>query len=211
MMRLLIVGASKGIGLETVRQALASGHDVKAFARSAEDMSITEPKLMKIRGNARSATDVEAALTGVDAVILTLGIALSELFKPVNLFSTATRVLIDSMNAQGVRRLVCVTGFGAGDSQANISAIQRIPFNIVFGHAYTDKSLQEELIRNSSLDWTIVRPGVLTNGPKTERYKVLSRPSEWRNGIISRADVADFLVREIKDSGYLHQAPVLIR
>lgn len=209
-MRILIVGASKGIGLETVRQALASGHDVRALARSAEDISIADPKLAKIRGDALNKEDVEAALTGVDAVVLTLGIGLSELFKPVNLFSTATRVLIDAMKAQGVNRLVCVTGFGAGDSQVSISPLQRIPFNIVFGRAYEDKSRQEKLIKESSLDWTIVRPGVLMNGPKTGRYKILRKSSEWRNGIVSRANVADFLVREIDEANCLHETPVLV-
>ena len=209
-MRILIVGASKGIGLETVRQALASGHDVRALARSAEDISVADPKLAKIRGDALNKEDVEAALTGVDAVVLTLGIGLSELFKPVNLFSTATRVLIDAMKAQGVNRLVCVTGFGAGDSQASISPLQRIPFNIVFGRAYEDKSRQEKLIKESSLDWTIVRPGVLMNGPKTRRYKILRKSSEWRNGIVSRANVADFLVREIDEANCLHETPVLV-
>lgn len=209
-MRILIVGASKGIGLETVRQALASGHEVRALARSAEDISVTDPKLAKIRGDALNKEDVEAALTGVDAVVLTLGIGLSELFKPVNLFSTATRVLIDAMKAQGVNRLVCVTGFGAGDSQASISPLQRIPFNIVFGRAYADKSRQEKLIKESSLDWTIVRPGVLMNGPKTGRYKILRKSSEWRNGIVSRSNVADFLVLEIDKANCLHNTPVLV-
>jgi len=210
-MRILIVGASKGIGLETVRQALASGHEVRALARSAEEISVTDPKLAKIRGDALNAEDVAGALMGVDAVVLTLGIGLSELFKPVNLFSNATRVLIEAMKAQGVKRLVCVTGFGAGDSQASIGPLQRIPFNIVFGHAYEDKTRQEKLIRDSPLDWTIVRPGVLTNGPKTGRYKVLRKSSEWRNGIISRANVADFLVREIEEANCLHQTPVLVK
>lgn len=209
-MRILIVGASKGIGLETVRQALASGHEVRALARSAEDISVTDPKLAKIRGDALNKEDVEAALTGVDAVVLTLGIGLSELFKPVNLFSTATRVLIDAMKAQGVNRLVCVTGFGAGDSQASISPLQRIPFNIVFGRAYADKSRQEKMIKESSLDWTIVRPGVLMNGPKTGRYKILRKSSEWRNGIVSRSNVADFLVLEIDKANCLHNTPVLV-
>jgi hypothetical protein len=78
----------------------------------------------------------------------------------VHLFSDATRVLIAAMGAQGVKRLICVTGFGAGDSRASISFLQRLPFQIVFGRAYADKSLQERLIKESVLDWTIARPGV---------------------------------------------------
>ena len=114
------------------------------------------------------------------------------------------------MTAQGVKRLICVTGFGAGDSDASISLLQRVPFEAVFGRAYADKSLQERLIKQSSLDWTIARPGVLTGGPRTGRYKILVKASEWRNGIISRSDIAEFLVRQIEDRNYVRNAPVLV-
>lgn len=209
-MRILIVGASKGIGLETTRQALAAGYDVRALARSATSIKLSDTKLEKVQGDALDQQDVETALAGVDAVIVTLGVGLGDLFKPVNLFSDATRVLIDAMKAKGVDRLICITGFGAGDSQASISLLQRVPFRIVFGRAYDDKSRQEDLIKQSGLDWTIVRPGVLLNGPRTGRYKVLREPSEWRNGIISRANVADFLIRQIEDRAFVHAAPVLV-
>ena len=74
--------------------------------------------------------------------------------------SDAIRVLIAAMKARSVKRSICVTGFGAGDSRASIGWLQRLPFQIVFGRAYDDKSLQERLIKESGLDWTIVRPGV---------------------------------------------------
>jgi putative NADH-flavin reductase len=210
MMRVLIIGATKGIGLETTRQALQADHDVRALARSATAIAISNPSLEKMRGNALKAEDVEAALVGVDVVIQTLGVGLGELFRPVHLFSDATRVLIAAMRSQGVKRLICVTGFGAGDSRASISCLQRLPFQIVFGRAYDDKSLQEQLIKESELDWTIARPGVLTSGPRTGHYQILSEASQWRNGIISRADVAEFLVRQIGDQTYIRKAPVLI-
>jgi putative NADH-flavin reductase len=210
MMRVLIIGASKGIGLETTRLALEAGHNVRALARSATGMALSDPKLEKVRGDALKPEDVEVALIGVDVVIQALGVGLSDLFRPVHLFSDATRVLIAAMRAQGVKRLICVTGFGAGDSRASISCLQRLPFQIVFGRAYEDKSLQERLIQESGLDWTIARPGVLTGGPRTGRYKVFAESSQWRNGIISRADVAEFLVRQIEDSSYHLKAPVLV-
>jgi putative NADH-flavin reductase len=209
-MRVLIIGASKGIGLETTRQALDAGHDVRALARSATAIAISNPSLEKMRGNALKTEDVEAALVGMGVVIQTLGVGLGELFRPVHLFSDATRVLIAAMKRQDIKRLICVTGFGAGDSRASISCLQRLPFQIVFGRAYDDKSLQEQLIKESELDWTIARPGVLTSGPRTGQYQILSEASQWRNGIISRADVAEFLVRQIGDQTYLHKAPVLI-
>jgi putative NADH-flavin reductase len=209
-MRVLIVGASKGIGLETTRQALEAGHDVRALARSATAIAISNPSLEKMRGNALKTEDLEAALVGVDVVIQTLGVGLGELFRPVHLFTDATRVLIQAMKSQGIKRLICVTGFGAGDSRASISCLQRLPFQIVFGRAYDDKSLQEKLIKESELDWTIARPGVLTSGPRTGHYQILSEASQWRNGIISRADVAEFLIRQIGDQTYIRKAPVLI-
>ncbi len=209
-MRILIVGASKGIGLETTRQALAAGYDVRALARSATSIDLSDVRLEKLQGDALNQQNVEAALVGVDAVIVTLGVGLGDLFRPVRLFSDATRVLIAAMKAKGVNRLICITGFGAGDSRASIAALQRIPFNIVFGRAYDDKSLQEKLIKESGLDWTIARPGVLLNGPRTGRYKVLREPSEWRNGIICRANVADFLVKQIEDRNFIGASPVLV-
>jgi putative NADH-flavin reductase len=209
-MRVLIIGASKGIGLETIRRALDAGHNARALARSATTIAVSNPSLEKMRGDALKTEDVEAALVGVDVVIQTLGVGLGDLFRPVHLFSDATRVLIAAMRSQGVKRLICVTGFGAGDSRESISCLQRLPFQIVFGRAYDDKSLQEKMIKESELDWTIARPGVLTNGPRTGRYRILSEASQWRNGIISRADVAEFLVRQIGDQTYIRKTPVLI-
>lgn len=210
MSRVLIIGASKGIGLATTSQALERGHTVRALARSADGIALSSQRLEKMRGDALNSQDVEAALDGVDVVIQCLGVGLGDLFRPVHLFSEATRVLIAAMTAKGVARLIAVTGFGAGDSRASISCLQRIPFQLVFGRAYQDKSVQEQLIKESALDWTIVRPGVLTAGRPTGRYKVLDEPAQWRNGIISRQDVADFLVRQIEDRSFVGKAPVLV-
>ena len=160
MARVLIIGASKGIGLEATRQALEDGHQVRALARSAATISLSNPRLEKLRGDALISKDIEAALDGVEVVIQTLGISLGDLFRPVSLFSEATRILVSAMGSQGPKRLICVTGFGAGDSRESISCLQRVPFRLIFGRAYDDKSLQERQIKSSSLDWTIARPGV---------------------------------------------------
>ena len=105
-MHVLIVGASKGIGLETTRQSLDAGHDVRALARSATAIAVSNPSLQKMRGDALKTADVEAALVGVDVVIQTLGVGLGDLFRPVRLFSNATRVLIAAMRSQGVKRAI---------------------------------------------------------------------------------------------------------
>lgn len=211
MANVLIIGASKGVGLEATRQALEGGHQVRALARSAAGIRLSDQKLEKIQGDALNRRDIEAALDGIDVVIQALGVSsLGDLLRPVSLFSDATRVLVSAMEGKAVKRLICVTGFGAGDSRASISCFQRLPFQIVFGRAYADKSVQERIIKDSLLDWTIARPGVLMNGRRTGRYRVLDEPSAWRNGVISRADVADFLVRQIEDRTYLRKAPVLV-
>lgn len=210
MAHLLVIGASQGIGLETVKAALGAGHWVRAFARSASKIELSDPHLERFTGDALSAPDIAGALDGIDAVVQALGVPFRDLFGPVRLFSDATNVLVPAMEKAGVRRLVAVTGFGTGDSRDAIGPLQRLPFRLVFGRAYDDKDAQEMRIRRSSLDWTFVRPGVLTGGPATGRYQVLDRRSSWKNGLIARADVAQFIVKEVEDSGHVGRAVVLI-
>ena len=133
-----------------------------------------------------------------------------DLLGPVRLFSKATAILVPTMEKAGVRRLVAVTGFGAGDSRWAISPLQRLPFRLVLGRAYDDKDVQETRIRRSGLDWTIVRPGILLRGKATGIYRVLDQPSSWRNGLIARADVAHFIVGQIEGPTQIGRAVVLI-
>jgi putative NADH-flavin reductase len=212
MKTVLIIGASRGIGLEAVRTALAKGYQVRAFARSASQIPITHTQLVRIDGDALKADDIAAALRGADAVIQTLGVrALGRMITgPIRLFSDATRILIDAMAAAGVKRLICVTGFGAGDSRQHMPFFLRLPFEALLGRVYADKAVQEMMIKHSALSWVIARPGILTNGPRTRRYQVLEKPEEWRGGTISRADVADFLVQQIEEDTCLGKTPILI-
>jgi hypothetical protein len=113
------------------------------------------------------------------------------------------------MAETGVKRLICLTGFGAGDSRGRGNVLYNAAFALFLGRVYDDKSVQERMIRESPLDWVIARPVILTNGPKTEAYKVLADPRDWRCGFISRADVADFLVKQITGDTYLGKTPVL--
>ncbi len=210
MAHVLVIGASKGIGLETVKAALAAGHRVRAFARSAADIALADPGLERFAGNALEAGDIAAALDGIDVVVQALGVPATKLLGPVSLFSEATNRLVPTMERAGVRRIIAVTGFGTGDSRAAIGLLQRVPFRLVFGRAYDDKDAQEMRIRKSGLDWTFVRPGVLTPGSATGRYKVLTDPRSWRNGLIARADVAHFIAGEIERPTHVKQAVVLV-
>jgi len=213
MATVLIIGASKGIGLETVKCALKAGHRVRAMSRSVVRLPVRYANLETVTGDALNATAVIQALAGVDVVIQTLGVTAGPdlLFKTVRLFSDETRILVAAMEGTGVRRLICVTGFGAGDSRDRGGLLYNSAFHLLLGRAYDNKDVQERLIRNSNLEWTIARPGILTHGPMTGRYQVLKKPGDWRCGFISRADVADFLVKQIDDDQYLGKAPALIR
>ncbi|MEM7192927.1 MAG: NAD(P)H-binding protein, partial [Pseudomonadota bacterium] len=190
MAHVLIFGASGGIGRETVTASLDAGHRVRGFARSAAAIQCDSDGFEKWPGDATNKDDVSRALAGVDIVVQALGVRTADLFKPVDLFSKATRLLVEAMKQQGVGRLIAVTGFGAGDSREAIGALQQLPFRFLLGRAYDDKDVQEKIIKDSGLDWTIVRPGILTQGPKTGQCQVLLERADWRNGVISRADVA---------------------
>ena len=210
MAHVLVIGASKGVGLETVKASLAAGHHVRAFARSAAAMTLSDAGLERFPGDARNAGDVASALDGIDVVVQALGVPMKDLLGPVSLFSDATNVLVPAMEKAGVRRILAVTGFGTGDSRDAIGLLQRFPFRLVFGRAYDDKDAQEMRIRRSGLDWTFVRPGILTPGGVTGRYKVLTEPSSWRNGLISRADIAHFIAGQVDRPTYERKAVVLI-
>ena len=191
----LVMGATSGIGARAVDEAVRHGIPVTAFARGAAELD-AGPLVAPVAGDARSPEDVARALDGVEAVIYALGIRerLGMLWQEETLFSETTRVLIEAMGARGVRRLVAVTGFGAGRSRAAMSLVERAGFKAVLGKPYEDKARQEALIEASGLDWTIVRPVILTNSARTGRYRVLRDPARWRNGLISRADVAAYLI-----------------
>jgi putative NADH-flavin reductase len=214
MAKLLIIGASRGIGLETVKAALRDGHRVRALARSAASIPIENAELEKLSGNALDNDTVKSALEGVDVVIQTLGvdISLRAVIEPTTtLFSRSTRILVDAMKAAGVNRLVAVTGLGAGDSRGHGGLLyDGLVFPLLLKRVYDDKDVQEWIIRSSELEWTIVRPGLLTNSPASGRYRVLTKPQEWRVGLISRADVADFLVRQVDDHTLIRATPLLV-
>ena len=113
------------------------------------------------------------------------------------------------MDAAGVSRLIAVTGYGAGDSRVRQGCVESFFSRGILGRAYDDKDRQELAIRHSDLEWVIARPVVLTPGPRTQRYRVFTHPADWGPGCISRADVADFLVRQVDDDSYLYETPLL--
>lgn len=209
---ILIMGATSGIGRCALDEAVRRGLSVRAMARSADSLTATE-FVEPFKGDATAPKDVARALEGTRAVIYALGITerLAMLWEEETLFSETTRVLIDAMSAAGVSRLVVVTGFGAGRSKTAMSWVEKTGHRAILGKPYADKDRQEALIEASSLEWTIVRPVILTKGARSEDYRVLRDPETWRNGLISRASVAHYLLDAVEEGRDIRADVVLSR
>jgi putative NADH-flavin reductase len=207
-MKLLIIGASRGIGRQLLEQALQAGHLVTAMARHPEHLPRQSAGLQTVAGDILNLSLVQQVVAGQEAVCLTIGVGVT--IKPVTVFSQGTKNVLAAMAEHGVRRLVCVTGIGAGDSAGHGGLLyDRLFKPLLLKTIYEDKDRQEALIRASDTDWTIVRPGFLTNGPLTENYRVLTDLWGITADKISRADVAHFMLEELSAPRYVGQTPLL--
>lgn len=207
-MKLLIIGASRGIGRQLLEQALQAGHLVTAMARHPEHLPRQSAGLQTVAGDILNLSLVQQVVAGQEAVCLTIGVGVT--IKPVTVFSQGTKNVLAAMAEHGVRRLVCITGIGAGDSAGHGGLLyDRLFKPLLLKTIYEDKDRQEALIRASDTDWTIVRPGFLTNGPLTENYRVLTDLWGITADKISRADVAHFMLEELSAPRYVGQTPLL--
>jgi putative NADH-flavin reductase len=207
-MKLVIFGATGTVGCQVVQQALEQGHTVKAFVRNLAKLDIQHPNLSFAQGDVMDASAVEQAIRGQDAVICVLGSG-KKLKSTIR--SEGTQQIIQAMEKVGVRRLICQSTLGTGDSWSNLDFYWKyVMFGFILRQVFADHERQEALVRNSNLDWTIVRPSAFTNGPRTGRYRH-NFPSTDRNITlqISRADVADFILKQLSDQSSLHQASSL--
>ena len=196
-MKILVIGATGPTGRELVSQGVALGHEITAAVRHPE-LAALPAGVRLVRADVNDGASLAIAVAGQDVVICSLGSKLSR--KPTNLFSYGTRNLLIAMNDAGVRRLVCITGIGAGDSKGHGGFLyDRIIQPLLLKEIYKDKDRQEDLIRKSNLDWTIVRPGALTNGIRTGRVRALSDLKGITVGKVSRADVAWFILDRLHD------------
>ncbi|TSE02919.1 SDR family oxidoreductase [Mesorhizobium intechi] len=207
-MKILVLGATGKTGRLIVSKAIAEGHEVVALVRSREkagDLAGAE----LAEGDARDAVALARAIAGCDAVVSSLGTAMSP-FREVTLLSTATRALVGVMERQNIRRLVCITGLGAGDSRGHGGFFfDRLVLPLLLRKVYEDKDRQEDAIRGSTLDWTIVRPMVLNDKPPRGRVKALTDLSGVHGGTIARADVADFVVQQLTADTWLRKSPLI--
>ena len=205
-MKVLIIGATGATGKILMREALAQGHEVTALARNSSAVASEDHRLRVVEGNALDASSLEAAVAGQEAVLSALG---TRSARPTTLFSESTHNLIGAMDKHGVRRLVCITGVGVGDSKGHVGFLyDRIMLPFVVKNIYEDKTRQEEAIKQSDLDWVIVRPAQLTDEPAKGEYGVYLKGS-YTVKTISRADVAAFMLAQLTDDTYVHKTPVI--
>lgn len=205
-MKVIVFGATGTTGSAVVERALELGYEVTAFVRTPSKVTTQHPNLSIAQGDVLDAASVEQAVEGHDAVISSLGAGLNGTIR-----SEGTRNIIRAMEKAGVRRFISQSSLGVGDSRSNLNAYWKyFMFGMLLRRAYADHGLQEDYIRQSNLDWTIVRPGALKEGELTGDYRHGFSPTNRDITLeISIADTADFMVKQLKDSRYLHSTPGL--
>lgn len=206
--KILVLGATGGTGRLIVAQALARGHAVTALVRAPEKArDLTGARL--VVGDVRDQKALREALQGQDAVISALGTPASPL-REVTLLSTATRALTEAMRAEHVARLIVITGIGAGDSVGHGGFLfDRVIYPLLLRNVYADKNRQEAIVKESGLDWTLVRPAILNDKPGGGAIRALTDLSGFHGGSISRADVAAFVLDQVRSDAWLRRAPLI--
>ncbi|WOD41698.1 SDR family oxidoreductase [Nodosilinea sp. E11] len=202
-MNLLIFGATGDTGRELVKQALALGHTVTAFSRHASDLVSQYPTVKVAEGDVTDLATVEQAVQGQDAVLSALG---SASLKRNPALVEGVQNIVKAMEKHQVRRLIYQSSLGVGDSRKQVSFLVRyIIIPLVLRNAIADHADKERIIQQSSLDWVIVRPAGLTNDDRTGEYRA-GETIEF-GARIARADVADFMLKQVTEDAYLKQTP----
>ena len=192
-MNITIIGASAGIGLETVKRGLNRNHSITTLSRS----EIEEKKsLNMILGDATNKADLKNSIQQADAIIVTLGTGRN--MKATTLFSDFAKLIVEINREKKMDvPFIFVTGFGAGESKNYVPWIVKLFLKYLLKDVYADKTKMEEIITNSDLNWTVVRPGRLLDKELTEKYRIENTLFKGINiGGINRADVADFLIKQ---------------
>ncbi len=206
-MKLLIIGGTGGTGHQLISQALEQGHSLTAFVRNPQKLNIVHQNLTVVKGNILDFEKVQEVVKGQDTVISALGH--KKFFIKTTILSRGTTNIVNAMEKHNVYRLICITSLGINDSRFKLGLYYTlfvIPFIIFF--YFIDKAKQENIIRSSKLNWTIVRPGQLTNGKKRSTYKHGVNVGNYLlTKMISRSDVAHFILSQLSGSTYLHKAP----
>ncbi|HEY9375705.1 MAG TPA: NAD(P)H-binding protein [Jiangellaceae bacterium] len=209
-MNVLVFGAGGATGRELVSQALQRGHRVTAFVRSSPMPATDAHGLTTVRGDVRDPDAVAAAVAGHDAVLCALGAATPLRRDPV--IVGGLQSIVTATERHGVRRFVYLSFLGVHEGREQLSVLGRwVVAPLIMRNVVADHEAKERIIRATSLDWVIVRPPRLTNGPRRGTY---------RSGVdirataviprISRADIADFMLRQLEEDQYVRQTPAVM-
>jgi len=207
-MKIIVFGASGGTGIEIVKQALSAGHEVTAFVRNPAKVAIQHPKLKLVTGDVMEAAAVEKAVAGHEAVISALGPSRPPVPGMMNM---AAQNIVVAMKKVDIRRLISTTGAGVRDPQDQPKFIDHLMkglLTLLAGEVLRDSAANVGVIRASDLDWTIVRYPRLLDGPHTRQYRVgyVGKDSGTQ---LSRADGADFVLKELAEGKYMHRMPIV--
>lgn len=209
-MKLAIIGGTGKTGNELLRQGLEAGHHITVLVRNPKKVKIQHPNLKVIQGNVLNITDLEGIFKGKEAVLSALGH--KRFFGPSNILSQGTKNILQAMNTSAVSRFICITSMGINDNRFKLGLYYTlfvIPFIVFF--YFRDKAKQERLIMASDLNWTVVRPGQMTNGKKRMQYKQGANLGSYiLTKMISRADVAHFMLSQINSPTYYQKAVCII-
>lgn len=204
IMHIVVIGASSGVGQEVVKLALKQGHRVRAFARNPQKLSIHHPQLELIAGDATNLSDMQKAIAGTDAVICTLGAPARD---KSGVRSQGTHNIVKAMPGGG--RLVVLSSLGIGESEAILPGfVKYIVFPFFLKNAMKDHAQQEELVKASSLEYTIVRPGNLNDQPPTGNFQAEFPMDRKTVSLkpVSRGDVAAFMLQQLSGSNNIRKA-----
>lgn len=206
-MNIAIIGATRGIGLALAKAALADGHMVTVLARVPGRMPISHSQLRIIEGDAQNTESIRKVVEGQEVVCSCLGT--TNVRQTITLFSRCAENLAQALKPEQL--LIAVTGMGTGDSKGHGSFLyDHLFLPLVLGRIYADKEREEAIIKSQLKRWMIIRPGFLSNGPRTGKYRALTDLQGIHGGRISRADVADFILAQAQSPQFIGQTPLLI-
>lgn len=201
-MNITVFGATSTTGRLVVQQALDAGQDVTAFTREAARVALQHDRLHVVSGDVTDPAACLPAVTGADAVIITLGNGRNGVVR-----EAGTRAVIEAMQQAGVRRLICQSTLGVGSSWTNLNFWwRRVMFGALLRPAYADHVNQEEVVRGSALDWTIVRPSAFTDDVVAGVRHGFDGDANGLRLKVSRSDVAAFLLAQVRADSHLRDA-----
>lgn len=206
-MKIVAFGASRGVGLQVVKQALEAGHHVTAFVRSPEKFEVKHPNLTVFKGDSMDVTAVEKAIEGQDAVVSALGPTRPSV---PHMMETSAKNIVAGMKKHGVRRLVSTTGAGVRQPEDKPKLMDHfIGFllHLLAKEVVLDSAKNVKVIEASDLDWTVVRFPRLNDGEHTGKYRAgfVDKDSSTQ---LSRADGADFVLKELVEKKWLRKLPL---